>query len=359
MDEQNPRVGTKRVRGRASEELTGRQRETSTTTPKESIGSTPDTRYGSADPTSSTAPYPGSPEYAVRPTTDEPPERRTREIRAEIEQTREDMSETVNAIQERLRPSTVASNAVEGVKHAAQARFREVADFDSVTYIAANPIPTAMVGIGIAGAVWLATAGREGRSRRSRRAHRAGYSDDWGPQSYGYERFGGNYPRGSAGESPDLAYGSARFEPDAARERRLTNQRTPQSDDWRRLGSSGSSHLRTMGSVGATRGYRAAQTYVQRAWYGNPLLVGAASAVLGAIVGLGIPETEGENELMGETRDNMIESVQETVREKVDQVQQAATNAMSTVQDAAKAAVGLTGSDAPSMSERRGSEGTS
>jgi hypothetical protein len=49
---------------------------------------------------------------------------------------------------------------------------------------------------------------------------------------------------------------------------------------------------------------------------------------------------------MGSARDGMIETVQETVREKVDQVQQAATDAAGTVQEAAKSAVGLTGTDA-------------
>ena len=45
-----------------------------------------------------------------------PAEERTREIRAEIAQTREEMSETVNAIQDRLRPGNIASNAAESVK---------------------------------------------------------------------------------------------------------------------------------------------------------------------------------------------------------------------------------------------------
>ena len=80
---------------------------------------------------------------------------------------------------------------------------------------------------------------------------------------------------------------------------------------------------------------------LRRTWNESPLLIGAAAAVLGAIAGLAVPETERENELMGETRDSMLDTVQETVRDKVTEVQQAATNAASLVQDAAKSAVGL------------------
>ena len=81
---------------------------------------------------------------------------RTREIRTEIEQTREDLSETVNAIQDRLQPSTLASNAVDSVKDAARERFRDFADAETVQYVRANPMPTAMIGIGLAGLAWLA-----------------------------------------------------------------------------------------------------------------------------------------------------------------------------------------------------------
>ena len=84
---------------------------------------------------------------------------------------------------------------------------------------------------------------------------------------------------------------------------------------------------------------------LRRTWNETPLLIGAASAILGAIVGLTVPETNRENQLMGETRDNMLDTVQETVRDKVNQVQQAATDAAGIVQEAAKNAVGLPSHD--------------
>ena len=102
--------------------------------------------------------------YPAPPASEERSESRTREIRAEIAQTREDMSETVDAIQERLRPSSLASDAAESVKQAAMDRVRGAADSGSVLYTRANPIPTAMISVGLAGLAWLAVAGRDSRS---------------------------------------------------------------------------------------------------------------------------------------------------------------------------------------------------
>jgi hypothetical protein len=244
--------------------------------------------------------------------TDPAGEQRTRALRAEIDRTREDLSETVNAIQDRLRPSTVASNAAESIKHAAMSKVRDVADSDSVSYMAANPIPMTMVAIGVAGLAWLATAGRQAHDSRPY-ARRDYYPPgrDWSAASKSGLEGGSSASSARAGTSGYSAYGTR-----AAGDNRVGyGTRRP---------SQGSG-----------------QAYLQRAWRQNPLMIGVAAAVAGAVVGLGVPETERENELMGETRDRMIDSVQDTVRDKVDQVQQAATTAMSSVQEAAKDAIGL------------------
>jgi hypothetical protein len=283
MDEQNPRVTANRprsVEGADSDRPKGA------------------TRSGAATLTPTNRPT-RTPAMAVDDGSDDS-ELRTDEIRAEIEQTREDMSETVNAIQDRLRPGAIAANAADTVKQTAREAARDVADSDSVMYVRANPIPTAMVGIGVAGLAWLLTRGQNGNIARDLRFSS---SRDWRTQSY-YER-----------SDPYLA--------DADRYRE--GSRVP-----RRMQS---------GSRGEIGDYFPNQ--LRRTWNESPLLIGAAAAVLGAIIGLSVPETERENELMGETRDNMLETVQDTVRDKVTEVQQAATNAATLVEDAAKSAVGL------------------
>ena len=208
-------------------------------------------------------------------------------------------------------------------------KVRDVADSDSLSYMAANPVPMTMVAIGVAGLAWLATAGRP--AQQSRPYARRDYSTpgrDWSTASKSaLER-----------ESSAATTTTPPCRRPAARTRlRIRAGRSGYSAVW------DGSKLTTIAS-GMGRGVprRApGQAYLQRAWRQNPLMLGVAAAVAGAVVGLGVPETERENELMGETRDRMLDSVQDTVRDKVDQVQQAATTALSSVQEAAKDVIGL------------------
>lgn len=62
------------------------------------------------------------------------------------------------------------------------------------------------------------------------------------------------------------------------------------------------------------------QNRFQGTVHDHPLLVGAGALMLGAAVGLAIPETEMENEWMGEARDNVVARAREMVRDAVGQV---------------------------------------
>ena len=119
---------------------------------------------------------------AVPPDSDKDSNRRTQEIRAEIEHTREEMSETIEAIQERLQPGNIVADATERVRAAATEKVRNMADSASETARNAmdrtremtgdfaeigrqNAIPAAMIGAGVA---WLIIDRfREGQSHRS------------------------------------------------------------------------------------------------------------------------------------------------------------------------------------------------
>jgi ElaB/YqjD/DUF883 family membrane-anchored ribosome-binding protein len=67
----------------------------------------------------------------------------------------------------------------------------------------------------------------------------------------------------------------------------------------------------------------------------NPLAVGVAAIAVGAAIGLSIPETEKENQLMGETRDNLVRQAEQTAQDKVQQVQTVAQQAVGAAKDAA------------------------
>ncbi len=277
---------------------------------------------------------------------------RTREIRAEIEQTRGEMSETVNAIQDRLRPSNLAADAAESVKssvrHAAgeQARMvgdaaREFADSEPVQYVRANPIPAAMVGLGIAGLAWLAFGGRDARDRDYRASGRtardwrrmspyddadrfyrggAGRGDGGDGGDGGYDRYDrsgvearnarfGDAGFGEAGYPGQSGYDAA-FASDASSAAGRAwagagvggRSRTEAGTEGRSWTDAGAGELSERGDASADFGRQAqrkgrqATRTVQRAWQQNPLLMGAASAVLGLMVGMAIPETEIEND---------------------------------------------------------------
>ena len=174
-------------------------------------------------------------------------------------------------------------------------------------YVRANPIPTAMVGVGIAGLAWLAFGGREADRYGARRSSRG--RRDWRSNA-GYYEVDDN--RGNA-HTERFAHASSA------------------ADYTPGMGYRGASESfgRSFGSVSARYGNPGrldlTTNQLQRSWNENPLLIGAAAAVFGAIVGLAVPETDRENELMGETRDSMIEGVQQTVRDKVDNAWRAYT----------------------------------
>ena len=134
MDEQNPRLGGEYLSGRSDErtraldpgagERSSTARSAAASSPHASPGSTSRTAY--AD------------ETAPRRSTVEGVEPRTRELRSEIEHTRGELTETVNAIQERLRPSNIVAGAKESVKAVARERAHDVAQSEPVQYIRAN-----------------------------------------------------------------------------------------------------------------------------------------------------------------------------------------------------------------------------
>src|SRR5918993_5288767 len=116
--------------------------------------------------------------------------------RAEIERTRADMSETVDAIQERLSPESLKEQAKDRVKGATVGRAQD-AGSGIVGTIRANPLPSALTGIGLG---WLFMNARKQSSTQGR--YGAGvYPYDYPPPYEG---------RGPSVPSPGQAVGRAR-----------------------------------------------------------------------------------------------------------------------------------------------------
>ena len=69
---------------------------------------------------------------------------------------------------------------------------------------------------------------------------------------------------------------------------------------------------------------RQRKNQLQRTMEQNPLLVGASALILGAALAWPFPETDTENEWMGDARDNVIDRARDMAREAANKVQEAA-----------------------------------
>jgi ElaB/YqjD/DUF883 family membrane-anchored ribosome-binding protein len=283
----------------------------------------------------------------VDPTLPEETDARAQEIREEIAQTREDMSETIEAIQDRLRPGNIVANATERVKSATTEKVMQMANTaedaaDRVMHnsfmdtVRDNPWPVAMIGIG---AAWLWMKGR---------------SDSRYYTGTGRYRYGSDYPRGDYTAENDwrtrtaptrMVYGSEGYlhttgYEGVSEDRGYTGSDDSRSD-YRGADYAGAEYARDAGYA-ARRSARRAQNGFNRVVRENPLALGAAATIVGAAIGMTLPETDVENEWMGEARDTVVDRAREAASNAAERVQDTAEQ----VKDAASRAVDATkGSD--------------
>jgi hypothetical protein len=307
--------------------------------------------------------------------------------RVQIEQTRAEMSQTIDAIQEKLAPGHLANQAKDAVRDATVGKAQDVVSTvtDTATgmvpgagttardvgsglwdTIRGNPVPVALAGIGIG---WLLVSSRQNgpRQRAQNRAYTgrqyaytgesypypaatypypAGYRQ--GPRETGSRL--SDYPGGSdarsgsadgmldsagryAGQAQNAAAQAASGAQQAAGQMMNTVQDTAgQMVDQVQSTASGM-------AAGAQQGMQQAQSGFQDMMESAPLAVAAGAVALGIAVGLAIPETERENELMGPARDALVEqaqqTMQETVQEKVQQVQSVAEQTVGAIKNVA------------------------
>jgi ElaB/YqjD/DUF883 family membrane-anchored ribosome-binding protein len=238
--------------------------------------------------------------------------------RTEIERTRAEMGETVDAIQERISPENLKEEAKDRVKEATVGRAQE-AGSGIVETIRANPLPAALTGIGLG---WLLVSTIRGGSEQERYGERT-YAYDY-PATYDYPPH--HEERTTNGPSAGEALGRARDK---------VGENATQAQE-RAAEVAGRTQDR-VGSLADQARYRArrASGGFQRMLQENPLSVGALAVGVGAAVGLAIPESSKEHEVMGETRDNLVEKAQEKAQEAQQKVQRVAEEAQSAAKEEA------------------------
>lgn len=283
------------------------------------------------------------------------------EIRANIQETRSEMSETIDAIQEKLSYDNISSQVKEEVSEYVNETYQsvkeivyktltrkageimnyvekgvnELSDTEVVKTARKNPIPLALIGLGIG---MLLVNGFRGKKKNYR-------YDNYDINSRNYAE------KHSSGESSST----------------LTAARNKMSDAAGAVSDSVSGAVGTVsemagtvsgkvsdvaGSVsGAITDY-AGKAYNQVGNLGSyatdlagtaqdqieehPLAVGAVALALGAAVGFSIPSTRVENRLMGEARASLMQKAQETARDAVGKVQQVAGQVTDTVKEEIK-----------------------
>jgi hypothetical protein len=249
----------------------------------------------------------------------------------EIELTREEMHDTVEAIGERLTPGAIAENAKETVRDATVGKVEEMAqsargaldDASTTAYearngimdtIRQNPIPAAMAGIGLA---WLWTHRSQGQSYRSGMWHR-GSEWDYG---YGGSRYGASHPgEGGAGQGVSSRVGDVGERVGDVGDRvsrRVEQGMETVGDQVDRLGE-------RMGDVPDEMGYRVhdlsegARNLIEE----SPLAVGAVAVAVGTAIGAALPSTSTERRVLGPAAERAIGTAEEKATEALDQAEQ-------------------------------------
>ena len=289
-------------------------------------------------------------------------------LRQDIARTRAEMSESVYALQERMNPQYIRQQATSQLRQGASDRAKGASSGVTDT-IRNNPIPAALTGAGLVGLGWLIASGASGSSESS--SEQSGYRDssDYGYGERGYgER--GSYrqedPYYDPYDTPEYTYSSG-FTSREAGGREVDVYSDDDDDDSgsrtgqarERAGQAGQQARERAGQAGQQARERAGQASqqarqrasqargeaqqraqqakggFQRALQESPLSLGAIALGIGAAVGFAIPESSKENELMGETRDQLANQAQRQADETAQRAQRVAKQARETAEEEA------------------------
>ena len=273
----------------------------------------------------------------------------TAEIRGDIEDTRARMGSTIDAIQEKLSPQRLMEQAKETARDAtigkAQEMASNVADTAKETgstlmdTIRENPVPVALTAIGLGWLLWGAR--RKAADRRDERDYwnarngRYGQYDRYGRYS-GYDdryRNGMYQPRQDNGRMSQMA---DKVQDTAGRVGdQMQNAASKVSDQVQDAASTVADRAGDAADYAQWQAQRA-RSWLEQTWEDNPLLVAGAALAAGALIGLSVPETQMENQLMGDARDSLVEKAQGVAEDTVQKAQDTATKAAHQVENQAQ-----------------------
>lgn len=293
------------------------------------------------------------------------------QIKEQIEQTRSQMSETINAIEEKLsydhiseQVSEHVNNAVETAKNAVYDAARKKVDKimknvnkglnevsetvgEAGTYAVQtarrNPLPLALIGLGIG---MLLVQGSRSKTSYSgggnQRGYRYGGSHREGESKLRHLAHTGTDALSSAqrkvGDAAGSVYEGAADYANSAYE----GVSSAASSAYQGLTSAAGSAYQGVSSLAGSTGSQIqnaahfAQDQYERTLEENPLALGAIALAVGAVAGLSIPITSYENQWMGETRESLVQTVEDSAREAMSKVQDSVGEALNNVREQAQ-----------------------
>lgn len=315
------------------------------------------TSFDSLNPSSATKEVPGSSQLEKYPqdgamsaseqretagTTEEIAEE-TGHLKAQIEETRNQMGETIDAIQEKLSFSNISeqvseqlNNAIETAKHTVydatigkavnymKDMGSDISSSSAVKMVRNNPLPFVLIAAG-AGLLAYNSYSSKGRSNGPR-IPTAGTRPD--EQNSGARSLLGSAREKAGGiaESVGSAAGSAYESVAGAASGTYAGIANSASNAYTGANELVHRAYDKVGEYGAT-----AQEQYNHHIEENPLAVGAVALALGAAIGFAIPSTRYEGELMGEARENLMQKAQDSAGVLVDKVREVASEAGETL----------------------------
>lgn len=300
------------------------------------------------------------------------------QIRSGIEQTRADMSETIDALQDKLDPARIAEqvkdrlrekaveaydNAKNTVKEATIGRAGKIvanvsetvsdvtqragtavrnSSSSFVEYVRENPVPFALLGIGVGMLAYNAS-----KQRPAYRSTLDSYPDEYGTFGAGEwdANARGRSARGRARDAgngmADTARSAAGSVADTARETAARASSAVSSAASSVRGAASQAADATVQqwnqvSDQARHGAQVASDRFQITLQENPLALGVAALAAGAILGFSLPASRVENEYLGKAREQLMNRAKSAAQDTLEKVQRVTEEAGRTVKDAAQ-----------------------
>jgi len=297
--------------------------------------------------------------------TDDAPEE-TEHLKAQIEETRSQMGETIDAIQEKLSFQNISeqvkeqvseqiNNALDTAKESVyeatignlgkagkfmQNVGKELSKTEAGKFARKNPFPLVLIGLGV-GLLAYEFSGKKGRP-----AHHY-YSENDANEGFRGGKLTSsvsNKLKSATGKISDKASGAYESVSNATGNA-LDTVSDKASSAYEGVASAASNAYSSVsefaGNTYEKVGDYSVQAREQYDYYieENPLAVGAVALAIGAAVGLAIPSTRYEGEMLGEYRQQLLDKAQTAAGDLVDRAKEVASEAKKTLNTEVKTAV--------------------